>query len=425
MNPDSARPPEAESPWKTRMVSFALAAGFLLFFAVVAAVIVGGKEPPQESEVREPVFSVRAAVANIAPARPSVLLSGETEARDYAVLTAPAEAEVISVAFREGETFADNARLVLLDLREQILEAESRRAAAEGVRLQIAAQDTNRQADERRLAETRNLLELARRDYSRNITLQAKNLVTRARIEDAERAVSQRRQELISLQNQVDNYPLEKRRLQQQLAAAEVALKQAELLIERGEMRAPFAGRVAKVAASAGTRAARGAPLMEIFNPASVRLRALVPSRYAHLFAGEEGGARAVLEYGGDAHDLPLSNLSPRTEAGKGGVEAFFDLPPGDWVLGTTFEFQLQLPAAADVLELPFDAIYGESRIYKIDEDDRARGVECARIGVSRGAEGVRALLRCPQVAAGERIIATQLPGIAEGAKVRVLAAAR
>ncbi|MGI9298445.1 MAG: efflux RND transporter periplasmic adaptor subunit [Gammaproteobacteria bacterium] len=394
----------------------------MIFFAVVAAVIVDGKPPPRESEAREPVFSVRAATAHIAPARPSVLLSGETEARDYAVLTAPAEAEVLSVAFREGETFAKNSRLVRMDLREQRLEAESRRAAAEGVRLQIAAQDTNREADKRRLAETRNLLELARRDYARNITLQAKNLVTRARIEDAERAVSQRRQELIALQNQVDNYPLEKRRLEQQLAAAEVALKQAELLIERGEMRAPFAGRVAKVAASAGTRAARGAPLMEIFNPASVRLRALVPSRYAHLLAGG-GASRAVLEYDGGAHNLPLSNVSPRTEAGKGGVEAFFDLPPGDWVLGTTFEFQLQLPAAAGALELPFDAIYAESRIYTIDEDDRARGTECDRLGVSRGAGGVRALLRCPQIAEGDRIIATQLPGIAEGAKVRVLAA--
>ena len=210
--------------------------------------------------------------------------------------------------------------------------------------------------------------------------------------------------------------------MEQELAAAEVALKQAELLIERGEMRAPFAGRVAKVSASTGTRTTRGMPLLEIFNPASVRLRALVPNRYAGLLAAD-GGAQAVLEYDGEARALPLSNVAPQSESGRGGVEAFFDLPEGDWVLGATFEFQLQLPAAP-ALELPFDAVYAESRVYVIDSDNRARGAECARLGVSRGAEGIRALLRCPEVAEGARIVATQLPGIAEGAKVRVLAAA-
>ena len=164
-----------------------------MFFVVVAVVIVSGKPPPQKAEVREPVFSVLAATARIAPARPSVLLSGEAEARDYAVLTAPVEAEVLSVFFREGETFPARRRLVMLDLREEELQAESRRASAEVVRLQIAALEKNRAADEARLAETRNLLELARRDYARNITLQAKNLVTRARIEDAEQTVGQQR----------------------------------------------------------------------------------------------------------------------------------------------------------------------------------------------------------------------------------------
>lgn len=413
---------ETHRPWKTRIVSVAMAAGFLVFFTVVAVIIVSSKPEPQKAEVREPVFSVRAEVARFAAARPSVLLSGEVEARDYAVLTAPVEAEVRKIAVREGETFTDNQRLVLLDLREQQLQAESRRTAVESARLQIAALETNQSADQRRLSETENLLNLASRDYDRNITLQAKNLVSRSRIESAEQLVSQRRQEFISLQNKVDNYPLEKQRLQQQLAAAEVELKQAELLIERGEIRAPFPGRVARVPVSAGARTSRGQPLVEVFNPETVRLRAVVPNRYAPLLA-DNGDARAVLQRGAQVDELPVSNLSPRAGSGQGGVEAFFNLPADNWVLGATYEFRLELPPAADAVELPFDAVYGEARIYRIDDEDRARGMECVRLGVARENNEIRALLRCPDIHEGDQVVATQLPGMAEGAKVRVLGA--
>ena len=417
-------PPDSSAPtkrtWKTHIVSLTAAAAVLIFFAVVSAVIVAGKPEPQQAEVREPVFSVRTAAAKVTAVHPSVLLSGETEARDYATLTAPVSAEVLSVAFREGESFANGRRLVFLDLREQKLDAESRRAAAEGVRLRIATLDKNRAADERRMDEMRQLLTLTQRNYDRNIKLQEKNLVTHVQIEESEQTLRQRRQEFIALQNQVDNYPLEKQRMEQELAAAEVALKQSALLIERGEMRAPFPGRVVKIATSAGARTGTGAALMEVFNPESVRIRALVPNRYAHILSGGDA-VRAALSRGGESFALTLAGMSPLTRSGHGGVEAFFSLPSGNWVLGETFEFSLQLPAVDNALELPFDAVYGESRVYTIDEDDRARGAECARLGVSRDSENVRALLRCPSVANGDRIIATQLPGIAEGAKVRAI----
>lgn len=405
------------SAWKTRAVSFVLAAGLLIFFAGIAAFIVKSKPEPKAAERRENVFAVRAHSATIGAVRPSAILTGAAQARDYAVLTTPVEAEVLNIVVREGDSFPAGRRLVQLDLREQVFQSQARQTAVETAKLRITALAQNRYADILRLAEMQNLVDLAENDYNRNITLQAKNLVTRTQIENAETAVSQRRSDLVALKNRVDNYPTDEKLLQQELAAAEVALAQANLLIERGEMRAPFAGKVSKVHASAGAVPARGSPLMEIFDPKSVRLRALVPNRHVQALQG--GDARAVLSTG--AATLALANVSPRAQAGQGSVEAFFELPPGDWVLGATFEFQLQLPAAKDALELPFDSLYGESQIYRIDEEERARGTRCERLGVSRKDIGIFALLRCPEVNEGDLIIATQRPGLAEGAKVRVI----
>lgn len=414
------------SALKTRVLSFFLAVAFLVFFGVIAAVIVQSKPEPPQTEVRESIFVVRTATAQITTARPSVLLIGEVEARDYAALAAPVEAEVLAIAAREGERVAKNTRLLRLDLREQQFSAQSQQAAVENVRLQLSALQRNRTADRQRLNETKHLLNLAARDYARNITLQAENLVPQAQIESAEQAVGQRRLEFVALQNQVDNYDTEERRLQQSLIQGQAALAQARLLIERGEMRAPFNGQVTKVHTSVGARPVRGAPLLEIFNPDSVRLRASVPNRYAlTLLGGQE--SRAQLFVGGETVELPISNVAPRAEAGQGSVEAFFDLPPGNWVLGTTFEFYLQLPPLAGTLELPFDAVYAESRVYRIVQeggDSRAQGVTCERLGVSRQNGGISALLRCPKVREGDSIVITQTSGMSEGAKLRVLAPA-
>lgn len=416
---NSETPAAPQSPWKARLTSLAWAAAFLTFFAAVSAYIVQSKPPPKKAEARENVSAVRAAPARTAQTRPSVLLAGEVEARDYAVLTAPVEAEVLDIPFREGETFDKKSRLALLDLREQKFEIKTRETEVETAKLQIAALQNNKRADSERLSELENLLELAQRDYDRNVKLQTKNLVAQAQIDAAEQSVNQRRQEFIALQNKVRNYDLEERRLRQQLAAAEVALEKAKLAAERGELRAPFAGKIAKIHVSAGSRPARGAPVAEIFNPESARLRALVPNRYVPALQSKTD-SRALLFANGKTLELPLTHVSPRAESGQGSVEAFFALPPNGWVLGATFELQLELPAET-ALELPFDSIYAESRIYRIDKDGRARGVECKRLGVSRKDGGVRALLRCPGIAEGERIIATQLPGLAEGAKVRVI----
>lgn len=422
MNDSSGFSDPAESPrahWRRRGARLVAAVGVLAVFVAGAALIVKSKPEQPKVEQREPVFAVRAVVAEPGARRPAVLLVGEVEARDYAALNAPVEAEVLEIPVREGESFSKDSRLLILDLREQQLDVRSRRAAMDGIRLQLETLSRNREADRTRLAETKNLLDIAERDLQRNLDLQEDGVVSQRSIETSEQTAGQRRLEYVALQNQVDNYDIDRESLERQLESARAGLAQAALLVERGELRAPFAGKVAKVHASAGARPARGTPLIEIFNPRGIRLRALTPNRYAADLAG--GDVRARLQTGGKTWDLSVSNVSPRAAEGQGGVEAFFDLPEGAWVLGATYEFELQLPPVDGAMTVPFDAVYAGGRIYFVDDEDRARGVNCDRIGISRESGSEHAVLRCPGIKAGDRIIATQLPGLAEGAKIQVL----
>ena len=400
--------------------SFLLALAFLLFFVIIGGIIIKQKPPPPPSVASEEVFSAQAITADVTAHRPSVLLVGEVQARDEALLTAPIETEVVKIIVREGDSFKRRQSLVNLDLREQQLQAQSQQALFKTTQLRIKALLRNQISDQKRLVESRQLLALAERDYQRNIDLQNKNLVTQGQVEKTEQTLLQQRANMLLLQNQVADYVTQKEVLEQELVQKQTALEQTKLLIERSRIRAPFVGRVSKVHTSVGARVARGAALIEIYNPQNARLRALIPNRHAPSLTSD---IESLLSVAPDKLlTLSVVRVSPRIEEKQGSVEVFFDLPPGDWILGATYEFQLQLPLLENTLALPFDSVYDGDKIYFIDKERRARGMACKRVGVARKQEQpARALLRCAGVVSGMPIIATQLPNLIEGAKVRVI----
>ena len=400
-----------------RSFIFALLIGGGGFFLIQK--ITEDKKQPPPTKNAEPVSLVRAHTVDIKPRKPLLFLIGDVEARDYAALTAPVEAPVLGLTAREGERFAKGRRLVTFDLREQELSVRTQETAIAGLRLQITALRRNRAADQNRLSEMKKLLALAESDYARNTDLFAKNVVTRARMETAEQALGQRRLDFVALENQVANYANEISRLEQQLAAARVQLEQVLLLIERGEMRAPFAGRVARVHTAVGARPNRGAPLLDIFDPARLRLRVALPQKHRAALGDD---LEVVLEENNRQMTLAFARLEPRVEPGDSSIDVFFRLPAGDWILGGVHDVVVRLPAEDGLLAMPPDAIYQDNFVYRIADDNRAYPIACQSVGIGRNHGKTVSLMRCPQLKNGERIVANQLPNLIGSALVSVVA---
>ena len=472
----SSSPPLSPQPSGPRrffpawLVSLLLALLFLGFFAAVARVIIQNKPEPKPVQRREPVFSVRAVPAVPETRAPSVFLIGETEARDYAVLTSPLDTEALAVPVREGDSVTRGDRLALLDLRDQDLDLQERelqgrlqradlqdiqvQAAAlsvnletnlEDVQVQIQALQADRQSDQTRLADMNRLLKISEDELARARSLSSSGVVPRNQVEENERALLGRRLERQAVQARVEKYDSDERllkvrerglrekydseserlrvresQIRAQLEQTRLALERARVAYERAQVRAPFSGRVARVHASAGSRVARGAPLVEIFDPDSVRLRASVPNQYLPNLRRGGNETRARLKADGETVTLSSFRIAPLTEPGRGSADVYFDLPRREWVLGATHEFAMDLPPAENAVALPFDALYSDSRIYKIDAESRARGLDCRRVGVARESGEALALMECPGLRPGDMIVATRLPNLVDGAKVSV-----
>jgi hypothetical protein len=83
-------------------------------------------------------------------------------------------------------------------------------------------------------------------------------------------------------------------------------------------------------------------------------------------------------------------------------------------------ELSVNLPVVHDSVALPYEAVYGTDRIYRL-EGERMRTLQVERVGEQRSLDGsTRVLVRSPELQPGDKIVITQLPNAMDGLRVRV-----
>jgi multidrug efflux pump subunit AcrA (membrane-fusion protein) len=203
------------------------------------------------------------------------------------------------------------------------------------------------------------------------------------------------------------------------LASLQAKLAEAERDAARADIVAPFDGRVGKVEAAAGDQLQTNQVILTL-NPLDGRyLRAKVPGSYsaelrAALAAGERLDARG--EYAGRPVSAALERLGG--EADARGVDALLRLAPdADVPVGAFLELLLERPLAAGSIALPFAALHGGDRVYRVD-DSRLHGVRIERVGEVAGPDGRQVLVRAPELPGGARVMVTHLPLAVDGLRV-------
>ncbi len=84
-------------------------------------------------------------------------------------------------------------------------------------------------------------------------------------------------------------------------------------------------------------------------------------------------------------------------------------------------DLYVTMPREPDVVAVPIQAIYDDTRIYVV-EQDRLHAVEVERVGERRAAAGgYEVIVRAPELLSGDSILVTQLPKASEGLKVSAI----
>lgn len=330
----------------------------ILLLATVQAVAAGAEAPAD----RSPGAALVTAPVSTQAGAGSASYEGVVEAVRQTVIAAQVPGAVVALGVKAGERVQAGQVLLRLDARAA---EQTAAAGAAQVRAARAAQ------------------EAATREFGRQQQLFEKNYISRAALDRAEAQHKAAQAEAAA-----------------QLASAGAARTQSDFYV----VRAPYAGVVADVAVVLGDMAMPGRPLLTVYDPGALRIKAAIPQTVAARLGagmplqGEVPGVAAAI--------APVRwQLLPAVDPATHTLELRLDLPPAlpgavpgmfarAWLpVAGAGEGRLYVPARAVLRRAELTAVY----VVGADGKPLLRQVRLGR------ADGERVEI-LSGVAAGERV---------------------
>jgi len=383
--------------------------------------LVSSKTQRERPVLAEKIWQIDVMTARRQALSPNLTLYGRIESPELLKSAAPGGGIIERVFVRNGATVKQGDPLVTMDRRDfnaALLQAE---ADLRDIDSQIAELEIRHRSNQSALQTERELASLADAEVERLVQLKKQNLSADTALNAARSELGRRQLLVTARQFEVDSYPTQSRILQARHDRNQAKLAETRLAMERSDLHAPFAAIVSEVSVAAGDRVSLGQILVSLFPLDTLEIRAHLPTSYIESVQ-RAIGARQILyariANRSELDRLPMVRLAGEAEAT--GIDAYFSLDTAvtQFRPGELLALELELPLEDNVFAIPYQAIYGNSRIYKVDAE-RLVAVEVETIGQSRADDqSAQVLIRSQQINDGDLIAATHLPNAVSGLKV-------
>ena len=383
----------------------------------------GPVEQPVES--RERVWRVDTLIAQPRQLYPTLTLYGRVETPELLRAAAPADGRVAAVEVREGQRIEPGQLLLTMDPRDFVPLVQQAQADVDDLHAQLKREQLQHAANQAALAHERKLLELAESAVKRARDLRERTLGSDAAVDEAGENRQRQLLAVTTRQLAVDEHAARLRQYEARLERARAVLTQAQLDQERSAVTAMFTGFVAQVDVAAGDQVKRADTLLTLYPSDALEVRAKLPAPYQQellqaLNAGKT--LQAVSRTGATEIVLHLDRVSG--EADPSGIDGLFRIHSGAELLrlGSMITLQLQRAPQAGVVAVPYTALYGNDRMYKL-VDGRLQGLTVTALGDYTGAGDQSMLLvKSPQLNAGDQLVTTHLPNAVTGLRAEAVA---
>ncbi len=395
--------------------------GILLLGCLVFAVLVFTRPEQSSPPIQRRIWQVEA--IEVQPRRLGAVLTlyGEIETPALMRAVAQKNSRVVEVRAREGRSVSRGQLLVALDSKDFEPDVVRARADVAELQAQLRLEKERYAASLEALRHERELLQLLQSQASRMEKLKRRNLGSEAALDQARMEMERQALAVNARKLEVAQHPARLSQIEARLDRAQAILAQARLALERSRIQAPFSGIVAEVAVAPGDYVKANQLLVSLYPVDALEVRAKIPAPYQYtvlqtLAAGQLLEARG--ESLGIPFDLQLKRLAGEAEAG--GIDALFSVRQAEGVslrLALPVTVQLSLPPSDHVAPVPYGALYGSDRIYRI-HDGRLESLQVKTVGnyPHEGEDWV--LVHSPRLKQGDLILLTHLPAAAEGLPV-------
>jgi HlyD family secretion protein len=394
----------------------------LLLAASAYAYMKATKPERIKPQPREKIWQVETMNVRLQSLSPVLTLYGEVETPSLLRSAAPGAGHIESVLVKPGDRVTKGQKLLLMDGRDFAAANLQARANVADIEAQLNELELQYQANQRKLEQEKSLLDLSKQELQRVQRLKKNNLSSDSALNNAREMLAKQELSLIAIQLAVDSFGSSAKQLKARLSSARAKLAESDLAITRSEVTAPFDGFVSEVLVSSGDQVKQSEILLSLYEMDTLEIRARIPSSYqAEMVRAldSQSALMAQADLSGDSIILQLSRLAGA--ATPGGIDAYFHVVEGFERLriGNLLKINLQRPRQNQVIAVPYSAIYGNNRIF-ILQQGRMKSRDVESIGQYNDETGKSwMLLRNNTIEAGAKIIITHLPNAVDGLKVK------
>lgn len=396
-----------------------LGAGFFVFKALKAT----RPEQPR-AQIEERIWRVEVQEVRPGDLAPELALYGRVQTPDLLRVAASAQARVAEVPVRDGQRVSAGQVLVRLDERDLLPRMHQAQAQVSELQAQVLSERNRNETDLKALEQERKLVEIATAGVERARRLQKQKVGSDSDLDAAEEALARQMLAVSNREMSIQDHPARLRVSEARLQSARAKLAEIELELERATVEAPTDGVVTGVEVTPGDQVKKDEVLLRFYELGGLEVRARIPAPYqeeVRTALASGGGLDAVADIGGGRVDLRLERLAG--EADPSGVDGIFRVTsdPGALRLGQMISLRVQRPPQPNAVDVPFQAVYGGDRVYKLEEG-RMRGVTVETLGgMGDGNDGERLLVRSPDLATGDMVIVTHMPNAVDGLRVEAV----
>jgi HlyD family secretion protein len=374
--------------------------------------------------VTERTWRVESLIVTPTPQHPELTLHGQITAPDQFTIVAPKAARIADLPVADGQLVEKAALLVRLDPADFQPAITQAKATIADIEAQIKSENIKFANDQRAFTLEQSIATNAEKNVERNRDLAKRKLLSASDVERSADALQQTRLALASREQALKTHPTKLNSLEAQLANAQAQLSVAERDAERATVVAPFDGIVNGVDVAQGDQVAANTKLLSFYPIAGLQVRATVPTRYAtelqSALANKQDTDKAAIawfEQNGKRVALHLSRLAGAATS-EGLTAVFtFDKPDPALRLGQVLSFTLQRPIQADAVAVPYSALYGNGRVYLI-QDGLLHSIDVDNLGDITVNHAHGLLITSPKITAGARVLTTHLPNAINGLRV-------
>ncbi len=394
--------------------------------ATISTALVAFAPEPDRRPVAETAVPVASLTAVTGTWSPEADLYGRVETPHAARLTALVAATVDALRAREGDRVAAGDVLVQLDETDARLLLRRRQSDLAEARADLEALKLAGSDDRDVLEHQQALHQLALSKVKRYRQLRAQGSISQetlnAVVQDSHaQAIALSRQH-----NQVQSFEHRLARAEARVTRAEASVEEAGVGLDRTRIRAPFPGRVTRIAVAPGELVSPGGVVAEIYDDSNLEIRVQIPNAHLPVLGRALAAGRtprASVDFGAWRASGELDRIKGAVGKGQSGVDGLVRLHPGQPTpdLGRAVRLRITLPPLPDVVAVPMQAVYGQRRLFLI-EDDLLLGIDVERLGKATDADGqLKLLVRAEELADGTRYLSSQLSNAVTGLRVKVV----